>query len=48
MRGLAGDGAVLAWIGSAGDVFRGALEDFPVPVTLPCRERFDCGMEGVR
>lgn len=28
-RGLAGDGAVRQWIGAAGEVFRGALEDFP-------------------
>lgn len=29
VRGLAGDQAVLSWIGAAGDVFRGALGDFP-------------------
>ena len=29
VRGLAGDQAVLTWIGAAGDVFRGALGDFP-------------------
>ena len=29
VRALAGDGAVLSWIGLAGDVFRGALDDFP-------------------
>ncbi len=29
VRALAGDGAVLSWIGAAGEVFRGALHDFP-------------------
>jgi len=29
VRGLAGDDAVTSWIGAAGDVFRGALDDFP-------------------
>jgi uncharacterized protein YukE len=28
-RSLAGDQAVLTWIGAAGDVFRGAIDDFP-------------------
>jgi uncharacterized protein YukE len=30
VRALAGDGAVTSWVGLAGEVFRGALEDFPV------------------
>lgn len=29
VRSLASDGAVLSWVGLAGDVFRGAIEDFP-------------------
>ncbi len=29
VRGLAGDGAVLSWIGASAEVFRGALKDFP-------------------
>jgi hypothetical protein len=29
VRSLAGDGAVTTWLGLAGEVFRGALEDFP-------------------
>lgn len=30
VRGLAANSAVTTWIGAAGDVFRGALDDFPV------------------
>lgn len=30
VRSLASDGAVLSWVGLAGDVFRGAIDDFPV------------------
>lgn len=30
VRSLAGDSTVTTWIGAAGDVFRGALEDFPI------------------
>jgi A nuclease of the HNH/ENDO VII superfamily with conserved WHH len=29
MRSLAGDQAVLSWVGLAGDVFRGAIDEFP-------------------
>jgi Tuberculosis necrotizing toxin len=29
VRSLAGDQAVLSWVGLAGDVFRGAIDDFP-------------------
>lgn len=29
VRGLAGDGAVLSWVGLAAEVFRGALDEFP-------------------
>lgn len=29
VRSLAGDQAVLTWVGAAGDVFRGAIDDFP-------------------
>jgi hypothetical protein len=29
VRGLSGDAAVTTWIGAAGDVFRGALDEFP-------------------
>ena len=30
VRSLASDGAVLAWVGLAGEVFQGAIDDFPV------------------
>jgi uncharacterized protein YukE len=47
VRGLAGDGAVLTWLGAAGDVFRGALDDFP-PMLDKLHDSYDQAADALR